>query len=698
MGKILDTFGTLTYKNEAEVNQNFVIPLLTHFLGFSSDEIIPEKNFPAFDVQVGHRHVSEKELPKRLKPDYIVCIGDENNPKFLVESKAITEKIDKHVLQAISYASAVKVNFIVITNGKEFQIYNVNIQIFKASTIEELDLNFDIVKSILSRECIIDKNEIEIIQSIDYDRSLSLSIQEKKTEEMKNKQLKISDFKDYLRNIRDNFQNWQKPFVFQFDPGFNVKQFSPEKLLKFKPYYAFQSGMNLLHDDEIYFLSDLDNKLESQIIVLIGESGIGKTTALKYLTWSKSIDCINVQNIQIPIYIQLRSYGLNNSFESLAIKSLAENGFTITIPEFREYLKKNKFIFLLDAFDEIPEGFIEDFEEEFTQFLTNNPHRIIITSRQLRIPKYQKSKILMISPLDSSTIEKVLKIYLNAQWYNLDNQIKWKNLERESQNTLILTLIIFIYQKHHDLPHSRPQIIKKIVENIKDWEITKRNRFSFSLPWEIKEHLLSVLAFEIAKEENKFIFTSDEFFTIVHPILEEYVKRKEINSTFLKSDIINNLRGTGIIDVNNDEISFWHRAFLEYFASIEFSKQYQSNPVILKNYTGKRSWQSILLGTVGFLNNSTEFISEISKKNMYLAALCVVESNNNDQSVIEKIRSDLIELCSSPIIERRQRGIFLLSRIEQKHPSDNIYKILDENKHPDVRQRALETIARTRIP
>lgn len=694
MGKIFDIFGSLIYENEAEVNQNFVIPFLTQFLGFTRDEIKPEKYFPAFDISYGRKKMSSKNLPKHLIPDYIVCIEDV--PRFIVETKAITEALENHIPQAKSYAIGLNVNFIVLTNGKEFLIFDVNHLIFKVETIEKLDLKFDIVKEILSKESIKTKKPIEILQSIDYDRALNESLEERNATEIRNKQLKISDFQKYLTNIRDNFQIWQKPLIFQFDPEFQIEQFSPEKLLKFKPYLAFKSAINILHDDETYVFSDFDDKLKSQVIVLIGDSGIGKTTALKYLTWSKSVECLNVQNIQIPIYIQLRSYGQNNSLESLAIKFLAENGFTVSIPEYREYLKKNEFIFLLDALDEIPEKLVDDFQEEFTQFLTNYPHRIIITSRQLRIPKYQKSLTLMISPLDNSTIEQFLQIYLKNQWHDLDNQIKWKHLERESQNTLILTLIIRIYKEHHELPHSRPQIIKKIVENVKEWEELKRNRFSFDLPWKIKENLLSVLAFESAKEEKKILFTSDEFFKIVHPILEDYVERKEISSTFLKSDIIKNLRSTGLIDVNNDEISFWHRAFSEYFASIELAKQYQLNPKILEEFTGKISCEKILLGATGFLHNSTDFISEINKKNMYVAALCVVESNTLDEPCIEKIRSELFELCSSPIIERRQRGIFLLSKIEQKYPSDIIYRILDEIKHPDVRQRALETIARTR--
>jgi len=696
MGHIFDTFGTLTYKNEDEVNQNFVIPLLTRYLGFSLDEIKPERYFPVFPVSFGRKVVKSKDLPINTIPDYIVCIGDENNPQFVVETKAITESLDKHEPQAISYASGVKVNLIVLTNGNGFRIFDANNPLFNAKTIEELDVKFDIVKSIISKDTLIDKNPMEIIQSVDLEQSLGISLAERYDAEYRRKLLKTSDFKEYVNNIRDKFALWQNSFGFQFESDFSIEQVSPEKLLKFKLYSPSQSEPFFSGKDETYVFSDLESKLKSQVIVLIGESGIGKTTALKYLTWVKSIECINVRTIQIPIYIQLRSYGTNSSIESLAIKSLAENGYSITIEEYRTHLKNNEFIFILDAFDEIPEQYVEDFQEEVRQFISIYSHRIIITSRKLRIPKFQKLITLAISPLESSAIEEFLQINLKDQWHELDNQIKWKHLENEAQNTLILTLIIHIFKEHRELPNSRPQIIKRIVDNIKDWENDKRNRLSNNFPWEIKEHLLSVLAFECAKEDNKIYFTSDEFLNIVQPIIEDYIIRKEITSEYLKEDIIKNLSVTGLIEVNYDEIFFRHRAFLEYFASIELAKQYQSNPEILLEFIGRISWNKILLGTSGLLQDSTDFIREIKKNNLYLAALCVVESNNIDASIIEIIKSDLFELCSSPIFERRQRGIFLLSKIDQRYPSDIIYKILDENKHVDVRQRALETIARTK--
>ena len=320
-----------------------------------------------------------------------MCIEDENNPKFVIETKAITENLDNHTPQSISYAIGVKVNFIVLTNGKEFRIYNVNDPIFLTNTIEELDLKFDKVKEILSRNIIRDKSPSRIIQSIDLNLTLDNPNNETNSYELKRKQLIISDFKGYLNTIRDNFSIWQKPFGFQNNIQSEIGRFPPERLLKFTIYSTSQKLL-ISHEDEVFILSDIESKLKKQIIVLIGDSGIGKTTLLKYLVWMKSNECINLHNFEIPIFIQLRQFGLNTSLKDLITNFLINNGLNIPIANLNEFLKKYQFIFFLDAYDEIPEIYVDDFNVEFESLFSNHSYRIFITSRKLRIPNFHNQQ------------------------------------------------------------------------------------------------------------------------------------------------------------------------------------------------------------------------------------------------------------------------------------------------------------------
>jgi hypothetical protein len=164
MGLIFDTFGSLTFTNEAEVSQNFIIPLLTEFLGFSRDDIKPEQDYPAFEIYYGRRSFSSDKLPKSQKPDYVVCNGTIDKPKFVVESKGPEEKLDNHLKQMKSYAIGVGVNFIVMTNGKSLLINNVNDSIFFTETIEDLDIKSGILLSILGKEVQTAKSHTELFR------------------------------------------------------------------------------------------------------------------------------------------------------------------------------------------------------------------------------------------------------------------------------------------------------------------------------------------------------------------------------------------------------------------------------------------------------------------------------------------------------------------------------------------------------
>ncbi|WP_269851735.1 type I restriction endonuclease [Methanosarcina horonobensis] len=133
MGTIFGKFGSNKYSNEAAVNQNFIVPLLTDFLGYSLAEIIPEKNFTIFDVPCNrYKKVRSDELPKNQRPDFVVCLESPQNPKFVVESKASNEDLVKHKPQSLAYVIGTGVNFIVSTNGTEFRIYYANDLVFEA--------------------------------------------------------------------------------------------------------------------------------------------------------------------------------------------------------------------------------------------------------------------------------------------------------------------------------------------------------------------------------------------------------------------------------------------------------------------------------------------------------------------------------------------------------------------------------------
>jgi HEAT repeat protein len=692
MSEIYDQFHSLKNENEADVSQNFVIPLLTKYLGFSSEDIKPERNFSARDIFYGRNKLSEtKNLRKSQRPDYVVCINDISNPKFVVESKAPNEDLEKHLPQLKSYAIGVGVNFLVITNGVGFRIYDVNHLIFEANDIKELDLKFNIVKETLSKDVQSSKSPIEIIKNVDIDKALDKSSEQIIEEERRKRHLKISDFEEYLKYLEREFQNWQIPREFQFLPDLKIEQYFPDRLHRFQIYETQKFGKR---DEKKYILAEIEQKFNTPIKIFIGPSGIGKTTLLKYITYIKTRDCLSFQNTEIPIYIPLRNFGANLGLKDLIISSLEKGGFNASSEELSELLQKHSFFFLLDAFDEVQEKYLEDLKREIEDFVGRGSHKFIVTSREIRAINLPRSSRFLINSLEQNEIENLLELYFGGERFRFWSEIERKGLVEESKNTLLLTLMILIYKEDRALPPSRTKIVGKNVEKIKEWEESKGERLTNGLSWEVKEKILSELAYKILVTQKNLTLSKKQVDSVLIPLLDYFEESREVSRGIDKYRVMDDLALTGIVSRDAGTLSFWHRAFLNYFASKALADKYLENPKVLENIKNKLAWEPIIIGSAEQLYDSTKFVETIKGTNIFLASACMAEARNISVRTIKDIVSQLATKCSSRIGVIRSRAIYFLKRIDPKHTMDVFFDILENNKYPYVRKIALEEVAK----
>lgn len=690
MGVIFEQFHCLKNENEADVSQNFVIPLLTGYLGFSSEDIKPERDFPARDIFYGRKKISSKDLPESQRPDYVICINDISNPKFVLESKATNEKLAKHLKQLQSYALGVGVNFLVITNGVGLRIYDVNILIFEAKNIEELDLNFDTFKSLLCKEVQARDSPIEIIKRIDIDKALGKSSKQLIEEEKRKQQLKISDFQEYLKNVKEEFQDWQIPREFQTLFS-KIEQYPPDKLHRFKIYGISKISIK---DEKNYTLAEIDQKFNTPIKIFIGPSGIGKTTLLKYIAYLKASDCLKLHNAEIPIYIPLRNFSHNLGLENLIIQSIGKRGFIVSSQDLQKILQKNTFIFLLDAFDEVQEKYLEDVKREIEAFTDINAHKFIITSRETRLIDLPSSSRFLVNPLEQKEIENLLEQYLGNERFKFLSEIKRKGLVDESKNTLLLTLMILLYKKDQTFPISRTKIVGKVVEKIKEWEERKGERLTNGLSWRIKEKILGELAYNIVEAQENLTLSEKQVDSVLIPLIKCFEEKREIPKGIDKHRVIEDLALTGIVSYNDDAVSFWHRAFLNYFASKTLADKYLESPEVLEEIKDKVVWEPIIVGSVEHLEDSTKFIETLRGTNLFLASVCLRDAKKINEHTIEDIVSQLSTKCLSPINEIRLRAIWFLKWINPKYTIEVFFDLLEKNPYSDIRKIAIEEVAK----
>lgn len=87
---------------EENVKQKIIVPVLK-LLGFELKDMDFEHNI------------------RNKRADIAILV--EKNPKIIVECKSIEQILDKHVDQAIGYASNKQIPFVILTNGIEFRVY-----------------------------------------------------------------------------------------------------------------------------------------------------------------------------------------------------------------------------------------------------------------------------------------------------------------------------------------------------------------------------------------------------------------------------------------------------------------------------------------------------------------------------------------------------------------------------------------------
>ena len=178
------------------------------------------------------------------------------------------------------------------------------------------------------------------------------------------------------------------------------------------------------------------------------------------------------------------------------------------------------------------------------------------------------------------------------------------------------------------------------------------------------------------------------------PLLNNLEENREVSRGIDKHRVMDDLALTGIVSRGAGTLSFWHRAFLNYFASKALADRYLENPNVLEDINSKLAWAPIIIGSAEHLDDSTEFVETIKDNNLFLASACMVESKKIGAHTINDIVSRLAVKCSSSIGVIRYRSIWYLKRIKSKHAADIFFDFLENNEYPDVRKVALEEVAK----
>ncbi len=694
MGRIYDKFGKLKYRNEAEVSQNFLVPLLTEFLGYSREEILPEHLVPAFDIpQNRDLSISTTMLSPKAKPDYIVTV--DGKFVFICDSKGPNENLDEYLDQLIAYCLGLRSNLLLITNGTELRVYDANNPLFQAQDVETLDLNYLELYKLLHKANVAKYTDIQRVQMLDLPRSLQKDAESLQAERQRSVALSLSDLEEYLNRI---LQSTPLELPFTIRSAFEIQSHwvPADELYSFNEYEERSRGPS--GNRAISFRNLLREVPNPVPFVIVGESGSGKSSLLRQLLIHQAGLCVGNDSDVVPVLVKLGQCVSGRTIIDQVIESFKGKGAAISADGVTNLLRDGRLLILMDAFDEIFEPIVSSAEREIQALIENyGKCKIIITTRYFRLPHIYPVKHYDLQRLSYQKIQTFSQSYLGNESLVFLNSITRRGLSGSASNTLLLTLLVLLYRQYKKVPVSRGQILQSIVDRVREWDSTKGERFSSALTWEARFELLAELAMACLSTGQNYSLDKASTEAVLRDSLNRLEQDRQIPRGLSLDQTISSLAATGFIDKSDEGITFWHRAFVEHFAAIELARQLEMEEQLLENSINKPEWEEILPLAVLHATHPSLLAQRIIAHNIFIAGRVLVECPQLDEAVKQQIIDALCRKSESRTLSIRRLATDLLRQIEGEYINAQFYNLL-KSEFVDVKKAALVEIASRRLP
>ena len=310
---------------------------------------------------------------------------------------------------------------------------------------------------------------------------------------------------------------------------------------------------------------------EGNRIIVTGVGGIGKTMHMKYF-------CINAieRGFKIPIFIPLRWFNDQNiekeTFEKLIYDNLCDFGFELEYDYFKYSLESDRYVFLLDGFDEIyidKQHILTRSIQRFARRYSGNS--FIISSRQIdKIEGWNEFKVLSLCRMTREQAKELIwKLdfpYVTKKRFTdlIDDKV-FEKYESFISIPLLLSILFFTYEDNTMLPETLQEFYKRALDtmlyqhdNDKEGLIRKlESRLTYE---EFKEIFYNFCFRTYFKDTYSFTETS-----LINNISASLKKtNKSVDEHAYKRDLVD-ISCMLIRDAL--EYIFIHRSFQEFFAA-----------------------------------------------------------------------------------------------------------------------------------
>ncbi len=415
--------------------------------------------------------------------------------------------------------------------------------------------------------------------------------------------------------------------------------------------------------------------------VILGGAGMGKTTALKYITLqlarAAEHDLGAGDPVAIPIFIKLNALGGERSVEGMILNILRGYGIgqSWTEADVRAFLRGShtdfpaaKVIFVMDGLNEIQGDTATG--QMLNQFIRrySDRHRFIMTCREQDYLPIHSFKTVVLQPLTRYDIETFLVKYMRQE--------QGKRVAREifsdpqlielAQTPLALYMFTQLAKKAETLPKNRgvmfDQFTDYLLERVDSewWKIFGRSRSK--TPLALRKQVLAQLGLYM-QQHRQLTISKRQWYVI---IAKTYVKYHNLPDDAIEQvkystieDIHEEIKFSGLIgyssNIEQHRLEFAHHTYQEFFTALALKLEAASVIQMVATPDALQRWFGTLVLLFGISTQKTALFSEIlgdgsDYARIWLAAECLAASGAEIARMTEQWETELPTAQKFPML------------------------------------------------
>ncbi|MDT5122856.1 MAG: hypothetical protein QOC96_2338 [Acidobacteriota bacterium] len=303
--------------------------------------------------------------------------------------------------------------------------------------------------------------------------------------------------------------------------------------------------------------------LSKQQVVLVGDAGTGKSAALAKLSIEMLKDaytCVTkkskaAQCADVSILIVAKDFLTIASVEDLLLFYFGDRQI------FERLTVK---VLMVDALDEVPASLREEVMNKAREYAKDLDCALILTSRKIDIVSatpagFKKYELL---PFEAS---QALKLFekLHGKDQLLESLKGELNKIRYQIPMVPLSLILLmeLVEENKEVPASITELYERFTDIILG-RYDKKKGIEVLFEYTVKKRFLAALAYRKFLSQGRMEISREDYIAFLDDYASEYSLDAEYLSSFIRE-----IERAGILRLDEDEVSFGHRSFLDYFAA-----------------------------------------------------------------------------------------------------------------------------------